>query len=144
MFFPILIKLSHNKILFTLTAFICTYLTFNTIFITFPYIYDVKVKQFIVYLCCESDFALNFSNLAIHKQNKVTCRNINDFWTIYCIFSLFIQTLETVHDGEELLFLYHLVEGHTNSSYASHIALQAGLPQEIVKRGTEVCYRGEP
>ncbi|VDI65653.1 DNA mismatch repair protein MSH5 [Mytilus galloprovincialis] len=48
------------------------------------------------------------------------------------------MTLETVHDGEELLFLYHLVAGHTNSSYASHIALQAGLPQEIVKRGTEV------
>lgn len=48
------------------------------------------------------------------------------------------MTLETVHDGEELLFLYHLVEGHTNSSYASHIALQAGLPQEIVKRGNEV------
>ena len=46
--------------------------------------------------------------------------------------------METVHDGEELLFLYHLIEGHVKSSYASHIALQAGLPQEIVKRGTEV------
>ena len=48
------------------------------------------------------------------------------------------QTLETVRDGEELLFLYHLIEGHVKTSYASHIALQAGLPQELVKRGTEV------
>lgn len=48
------------------------------------------------------------------------------------------MTLETLHNGEELLFLYHLIEGHANSSYAGHVAIQAGLPQEIVKRGTEV------
>lgn len=48
------------------------------------------------------------------------------------------MTMETIHDGDELLFLYQLIEGHTSSSYASHIASQAGLPQEIVKRGTEV------
>lgn len=49
-----------------------------------------------------------------------------------------IQTMETLHDGEELVFLYQLVDGHTSSSYASHIASQVGLPQEIIKRGTEV------
>ncbi|KAJ8305871.1 hypothetical protein KUTeg_016416, partial [Tegillarca granosa] len=48
------------------------------------------------------------------------------------------MTMETIHDGDELLFLYQLIEGQTSSSYASHIASQAGLPQEIVKRGTEV------
>ena len=51
------------------------------------------------------------------------------------------QTLETVRDCEELLFLYHLIEGHVKTSYASHIALQAGLPQELVKSGTEVSRK---
>lgn len=46
-------------------------------------------------------------------------------------------TLETLHNGEELVFLYQLVEGHTSSSYACHVAAQAGLPEDIVKRGNE-------
>ena len=48
------------------------------------------------------------------------------------------QTLESLHNGEELVFLYQLVEGHTSSSYASHVAIQAGLPSAIVQRGNEV------
>ncbi|XP_053395612.1 LOW QUALITY PROTEIN: mutS protein homolog 5-like [Mercenaria mercenaria] len=47
-------------------------------------------------------------------------------------------TLETLHNGEELVFLYQLVEGHTTSSYACHVATQAGLPSTVVKRGMEV------
>ncbi|XP_046326670.2 mutS protein homolog 5-like [Haliotis rufescens] len=47
-------------------------------------------------------------------------------------------TLDTLHNGEELVFLYQIVEGHTTSSYASHIAAQAGLPQDVVNRGTQV------
>ena len=41
------------------------------------------------------------------------------------------------HEGE-LVFLYQLKDGHTNTSYACHVASQAGLPEEIVKRGAEV------
>lgn len=48
------------------------------------------------------------------------------------------QTLESLHNDEELVFLYQLVEGHTSSSYASHAAIQAGVPSAIVRRGTEV------
>ncbi|XP_067679638.1 mutS protein homolog 5-like [Haliotis asinina] len=47
-------------------------------------------------------------------------------------------TLDTLHNGKELVFLYQIVEGHTTSSYASHIAAQAGLPQDVVNRGTQV------
>ncbi|KAK6178854.1 hypothetical protein SNE40_011344 [Patella caerulea] len=47
-------------------------------------------------------------------------------------------TLDTLHNGEDLVFLYQIVEGHTSSSYASHVAAKVGLPQEIVKRGIEV------
>ncbi|KAL4235524.1 MutS protein 5 [Mactra antiquata] len=47
-------------------------------------------------------------------------------------------TLETLHNGEELVFLYQLIEGHTSSSYACHVASQAGLPDHIVKRGIQV------
>ncbi|KAL3869764.1 hypothetical protein ACJMK2_042401 [Sinanodonta woodiana] len=48
------------------------------------------------------------------------------------------MTLESLHSGEELVFLYQLVEGYTSSSYASHIAALAGLPKEIVQRGSAV------
>lgn len=47
-------------------------------------------------------------------------------------------TMDSLTEEGDLLFLYQLVEGHARSSYASHVALQAGLPQEIVKRGKEV------
>ncbi len=40
-------------------------------------------------------------------------------------------------DGE-LVFLYQLKEGSTNTSYACHIATIAGIPKEIVTRGNEV------
>jgi len=47
--------------------------------------------------------------------------------------------MEVLRDGCELVFLYQLVNGHSNSSFACHIASTAGLPQEIVDRGNEVC-----
>ena len=50
----------------------------------------------------------------------------------------FIQTMEIMQDGEELVFLYQLIDGYTNSSYACHIASLAGLSVQLVKRGAEV------
>ncbi|XP_041360061.1 mutS protein homolog 5-like [Gigantopelta aegis] len=47
-------------------------------------------------------------------------------------------TMDCMHNGEELVFLYQLVEGHTASSYALHVATQAGLPQTIIQRSSEV------
>jgi len=51
---------------------------------------------------------------------------------------LLLQMMEVLRDGCELVFLYQLVNGHSNSSFACHIASMAGLPQEIVDRGNEV------
>ena len=50
--------------------------------------------------------------------------------------------MEFLRDGEDLVFLYQLIEGATDSSYACHIAAQADLPPEIVCRGKEVSYLG--
>lgn len=41
-------------------------------------------------------------------------------------------------NGEELVFLYQMKEGHTSSSYAFNIALNVGLPQAIVRRAKQV------
>ena len=49
--------------------------------------------------------------------------------------------MEVLQDGAELVFLYQLIEGSLNTSYACHIAQLVGLPTEIVKRGEEVSYR---
>ena len=38
------------------------------------------------------------------------------------------------------MFLYQLVPGVSDSSYACHIASMVGLPKQIVQRGAEV-YR---
>jgi len=43
-----------------------------------------------------------------------------------------------LQDGEELVFLYQLVEGKTDTSYACHIAAMMGLASELVKRGAKV------
>ncbi|XP_048763209.2 mutS protein homolog 5-like [Ostrea edulis] len=48
------------------------------------------------------------------------------------------MTMDSLTEEGELLFLYQLVEGHAKSSYASHVALQAGLPEKIIQRGVEV------
>uniref|UniRef100_A0A3P8UH54 MutS homolog 5 n=1 Tax=Cynoglossus semilaevis TaxID=244447 RepID=A0A3P8UH54_CYNSE len=50
---------------------------------------------------------------------------------------LSLLTLETVVDGDELVFLYQLKEGICHSSYAANIATLAGLPVGVVKRGVE-------
>ncbi|EDO48759.1 predicted protein [Nematostella vectensis] len=54
------------------------------------------------------------------------------------------QTTEVIQDGKELVFLYHLVDGHAKTSYASHIAALAGMPEHLVKRGTEARNHSIP
>ena len=48
------------------------------------------------------------------------------------------QTIEVLQDGEELVFLYQLVAGKTDTSYACHIAAMMGVAPELVQRGTKV------
>lgn len=53
------------------------------------------------------------------------------------------QTMEVLQDGEELVFLYQLVEGKTDTSYACHIAAMMGLAPELVKRGAKVRVQND-
>ncbi|XP_069742144.1 mutS protein homolog 5 isoform X2 [Narcine bancroftii] len=56
-------------------------------------------------------------------------------------------TLETLQDGEELVFFYQLKEGVSTDSYAANIAILAGMPPQVVKRGTQISEqyrRGQP
>ncbi len=46
--------------------------------------------------------------------------------------------METLHEGEELVFLYQLIQGSCDTSYAGHVAAIAGLPANIIKRGNQV------
>ena len=69
---------------------------------------------------------------------------MGDLWGKFLLLinlSYLLQTMEFLRDGEELVFLYQLTEGGTNSSYACHIAAQADLPPEIVSRAKEVCIQ---
>ncbi len=43
-------------------------------------------------------------------------------------------------DGEEIRFLYRVVEGFSNKSYGIHVAKLAGIREEIIKRAYEVLY----
>ena len=54
------------------------------------------------------------------------------------------QTMEVLQDGEELVFLYQLVEGKTDTSYACHIAAMMGLAPELVQRGAKVQKYMQP
>ena len=46
--------------------------------------------------------------------------------------------METQREGDELVFLYQLVQGQSDTSYACHTATTAGIPAEIVQRGAKV------
>ena len=43
--------------------------------------------------------------------------------------------METQGERDELVFLYQLVQGQSDTSYAYHTATTAGIPAEIVQRG---------
>ena len=53
--------------------------------------------------------------------------------------SLPMQTMQVIQEDEELVFLYQLVDGQADSSFACHIASLAGLPNELIKRAYQVC-----
>ena len=46
--------------------------------------------------------------------------------------------MEVLQEGDELVFLYQLTEGSTDSSLACQVAALTGTPHEIVSRGAEV------
>ena len=46
--------------------------------------------------------------------------------------------MEVLHEQNELVFLYQLIEGSTQSSYACHVASSAGLPDRMLARAAEV------
>ena len=45
-----------------------------------------------------------------------------------------------MQNEDELVFLYQLTDGYTNTSYACHVASLAGISSDLVKRGREVCF----
>ncbi|XP_032196736.1 mutS protein homolog 5 isoform X7 [Mustela erminea] len=47
-------------------------------------------------------------------------------------------TMETCEDGDDLVFFYQVCEGIAKASHASHTAVQAGLPDQLLTRGKEV------
>nr|XP_006811330.1 PREDICTED: mutS protein homolog 5-like [Saccoglossus kowalevskii] len=51
---------------------------------------------------------------------------------------LSFQTLEALQDGNDLVFLYQLIDGHATCSYAHHIAAVAGLPDKLIHRAKHV------
>lgn len=48
------------------------------------------------------------------------------------------QTMETLSNKDEVVFLYQITKGFSDCSFANETALQAGLPVEIVERGKMV------
>lgn len=46
--------------------------------------------------------------------------------------------MEVMREEEELVFLYQLVDGHAESSFACHIASLSGVPDELIKRAYQV------
>lgn len=48
--------------------------------------------------------------------------------------------MDTINDKGELVFLYQLVPGKSDTSHACHIASTVGLPPEIIERARKVIY----
>ena len=54
------------------------------------------------------------------------------------VITLFLQTMDYLMDGNELVFLYQLVRGKAKSSSAYEVAISTDLDQDLVKRAAEV------
>ena len=55
--------------------------------------------------------------------------------------------MDCLQDKDELVFLYQLVKGQCNSSYACQVAAAMGLPPKVIARGaqvTDLISRNEP
>eukprot|EP00794_Sanderia_malayensis_P008159 gene8159-9032_t len=50
----------------------------------------------------------------------------------------FLQTMEVMEEDGDLVFLYHLKDGHADSSHALSVAKSVGMDKEIMKRAEEV------
>ncbi|XP_011405401.2 PREDICTED: mutS protein homolog 5 [Amphimedon queenslandica] len=50
-------------------------------------------------------------------------------------------TMDTINDKGELVFLYQLVPGKSDTSHACHIAATVGLPPEIIERAQKVSQQ---
>lgn len=46
-------------------------------------------------------------------------------------------------DGEDIIFLRKVVSGKSDRSYGIHVASLAGLPEEIIRRASDVLYELE-
>ncbi len=46
--------------------------------------------------------------------------------------------MDTLHDENELVFLYKLIRGQAHSSYACKVAAAMGIDSSIIERGSEV------
>ncbi|XP_023239374.1 mutS protein homolog 5-like isoform X2 [Centruroides sculpturatus] len=49
------------------------------------------------------------------------------------------QTMDTLLEDGNLIFLYQLKDGKTDGSYAHHVATLAGIPSKLVDRGKEIA-----
>ena len=46
--------------------------------------------------------------------------------------------METISDKGELVFLYQLIQGRSDTSHACHIAATVGIPPHIIQRAEQV------
>ena len=51
--------------------------------------------------------------------------------------------MEIKEEGDEIIFLYRLMEGFSNKSYGIHVAKLAGIKEQIIKRAYEILYHYE-
>jgi len=51
--------------------------------------------------------------------------------------------MEIKEEGENIIFLYRLMEGFSNKSYGIHVAKLAGIKEQIIKRAYEILYKFE-
>lgn len=46
--------------------------------------------------------------------------------------------MDVLYEDENLIYLYQLIEGKADGSYAHHVATLAGIPSKLISRGIEI------
>ena len=83
-------------------------------------------------------------SVAEHIHNKIKAKTL--FSTHYHVMNKLAEKFSKIKNynlavrevGNEVVFLYKLIEGGTDQSYGVHVARLAGLPLEVIERAKEI------
>ena len=104
--------------------------------VTIPLQFQVAPPPFPRFGSCINSCCSKIQNLLVPRLTRLAVleyvRPLNEC----CCFS--VQTMDTMEEDGDLVYLYQLIDGVTSNSHALYTAMRAGIPHDILDRVKQV------